>query len=349
MTIRIGSKSIGDGAPCFVVAEIGINHNGDLDLARRSIDAARAAGADAVKLQNFRTEDFVSDRTLTYEYTSGGQLVREAQWDMFKRCELDRAALCALADHARAAGIVLFSTPTSEEGIADMQAAGMPLVKNGSDYLTNTPLIEAMARSGLPTVLSTGMATLGEIDDAVRAFSGAGGTELVLLVCTSRYPTPPSDVHLRRLPSLRAAFDLPVGFSDHTDGPVAALGSVVLGACFVEKHFTLDRELPGPDHRFSIEPAEQAELVSGIRTLEASLGQGRVGYTEGEAAARAGYRLSCVAAHGLEAGRELSAADIAFRRPGQGLAPKLMPWLAGRRLLRAVPRGHVFLPEDFGT
>jgi N-acetylneuraminate synthase/N,N'-diacetyllegionaminate synthase len=223
--INIGGRTIGRGAPCFIAAEIGVNHNGDVALARRMIDAAADAGADAVKFQNYRTEDFISDRSLTYEYVSRGKTVVESQFDMFKRCELRPEDLAALARHCEKKGVVFFSTPTSEAGIADLVRAGAPLLKNGSDYLVHLPLIRAMARSGLPTVLSTGMATLAEIEDAVIAFREAGGRDLVLLHCTSAYPTADADAHLRKIPTLATAFGCPVGFSDHTWGTVAAVGA----------------------------------------------------------------------------------------------------------------------------
>ncbi len=345
--LRLPDRSLGPGHPALLVAEVGINHNGDLDLARRCIDAAAEAGADAVKFQNYRTEDFVPDRSLTYSYVSAGKPVVESQYEMFKRCELTREGLAELALHCAKRAVLFFSTPTSEEGVQDLVHLKAPLLKNGSDYLQNLPLIRVMASTGIPTVLSTGMATLAEIDDAVRAFRGAGGTELVLLHCTSAYPTPPPDVHLRKIATLAAAFDCPAGFSDHTEGIVAAVGAVALGACFIEKHFTLDRDLPGPDHRFSSTPAEFAELVRSVRLLEANLGQAAVGPTAAEAEARESYRLSCVAARELPGGHRLEQADLAFARPGTGLPPAAGHWLVGHVLTRQVPAGKILEPDDF--
>jgi len=345
--VHIAGRRVGAGAPCYVVAEVGINHNGDLDLALRSLDAAAASGADAVKLQNYRTEDFVPDRTLTYEYVTGGRRVVESQYEMFKRCELSPADLRALKARADKHALALFSTPTSLETLADLVALDVPVLKNGSDFLGHLPLIRAMGATGRPTILSTGMATLAEIDEAVRAFRATGNEGLVLLHCTSSYPTPPEDVHLRKIPALRAAFGCPVGLSDHSEGIVAALGAVALGACCLEKHFTLDRALPGPDHRMSADPAELRALVDGVRALERSLGDSRIGPTAREAAGRAEYRLSCVAARALPAGHVLAEGDVAFRRPGHGVAPAQVGLLVGRRLARAAPAHHVFAPEDF--
>jgi len=331
----------------LIAAEIGINHNGDLSLAHRMIDAAAEAGADAIKFQNYRTEDFLSDRTLTHEYVSQGRTIVESQFEMFRRCELSAGAVRELNEHCDRRGVVFFSTPTGPEGIDELVQAGASLLKNGSDYLVHLPLIRAMARTGIATILSTGMATLAEVDDAVRAFREAGGRDLILLHCTSTYPTPPQDIHLRKIPALAAAFGCPVGLSDHSEGIIAALGAVTLGACMVEKHFTLDKNLPGPDHRFSADPGELKALVEGIRTLEMSLGQSALGPTPSEAASRQGFRLSCVAGGDLQAGHFISESDVAFRRPGVGYPPAAIDWIVGRRLGAGVRAGQVLQPDHF--
>jgi sialic acid synthase SpsE len=339
-------RLFGRGRPCLVIAEIGINHNGSLDLAKAMIDAAKAAGADAVKFQNYRIEDFLSDRSLTYDYVSQGRKVGESQWDMFKRCELDREKLGAIAAHCRKVGIRFGSTPTATDGVADLVALGADFLKNGSDFLSHLPLIETMAKSGLPTILSTGMATQDDVADAVSAYRGAGGAELAVLHCVSSYPAPPAALNLRRMQTLAHAFGCAVGFSDHSEGTSAASAAVAMGACIVEKHFTTDRNLPGPDQRFSSDPAEFAELVRGIRATEAMLGEARIVPSAAEQAAREGYRLSCVAARDLPEGAIVTAADVRFRRPGSGLPPKALPELLGRRLRRAHRAGEVFAQGD---
>lgn len=345
--LHIAGRAVGPGQPVFIAAEIGINHNGDMNLARRMIDAAAGAGADAVKFQNYRTEDFVSDRNLLHEYENGGRMVRESQYDMFKRYELHRESLRALSEHCHACGVIFFSTPSGEEGISDLLAVQAPLLKNGSDYLTNLPLIRAMGRTGLPTVLSTGMATEEEIRDAVEAFRDAGNEQLIVLHCTSTYPAPDEDVNLRRIPALAARFRALVGLSDHSFGTTAAIGSVAMGACFIEKHFTLDKNLPGPDHRFSSDAAEFAQLVQSVRAIERQLGNDRIGPAPSEIEGRAGFRLSCVAAHDLPAGHVLRPSDVAFRRPGTGLPPKAVEQILDRKLAARVACGHVFVDVDF--
>jgi len=336
---------IGPAAPCFIAAEVGLNHNGDISLAHRMIDAASDAGVDGVKFQTYRTDDFVSDRSLTYEYVSVGQTVIESQYEMFRRYQLEDSVWVELRNHCRDRGVVFFSTPTGLETLEQLVQLGVPLLKNGSDYLTHVPLIAAMAHTGIPTVLSTGMATLSEIEDAVNVFRNAGGHDLVLLHCTSSYPTPPDDVHLRKIPSLETRFDCPVGLSDHTDGIVAAIGAVAIGGCFLEKHFTLDKRLPGPDHRFSADPRELRELVGAIRTLERALGTAEIGPVESDLVGRRDYRLSCVAARELASGTVLSERDVAFHRPGSGIPPGRLEEIVGRRVRVDVSAGTVLRSE----
>lgn len=344
---QIAGRSIGPSHPCFIAAEIGLNHNGDMNLARQAIEAAAAAGADGVKFQNYATADFLEDNTLTYTYQSQGKEITESQWAMFKRCELSDAQLEELKDHCERVGVVFFSTPTSEAGVRTLQRLETPLIKNGSDFLTHLELIRVMATTGKPTVLSTGMATVAEIDDAVNAFRQAGGQDLLLLHCTSSYPTPAADINLKRIPILAETFGCLSGFSDHSEGTTAAVGARVLGACFIEKHFTLDKNLPGPDQRFSSDPAEFHELVKAIRTVEAAMGTSQLGPTPSESLGRISFRLSCLATDNLSAGTPLQRQHIAYRRPGTGIPPKLGEAILGLTLKHSVPRGHIFTWKDF--
>lgn len=343
--VRIGDRAIGPGAPCLLIAEVGINHNGDLGLAHRSIFAAAEAGADAVKFQNYRTEDFLDGAELTITYGSGSTRITEPQLDLFRRCELRRGALAELKGHCEERGLLFLSTPTSREGVDDLVAVGAPMLKNGSDFLGHTALIEAFARSGLPTILSTGMATLAEIDQAVRTYRSAGGSELVLLHCVSAYPAPPHSVHLRKIPMLEQAFGCPAGFSDHTEGHVAALGSVAMGARIVEKHFTLDKALPGPDHWFSTDPEEFGALVRAVRTLEECLGEPRLGHSVEETGARDTFRLSCAAGRDMPPGTLVRTEDVVLRRPGTGIPPDQSAWLCGRTIKQHMRKGELFRKE----
>lgn len=333
--------------PCVVIAEIGINHNGDMTLAKEQIDAAADTGAHMVKFQNYHTEDFISDRALMLSYTSQGKPVTEPQYDLFKRCELSLDDLAEIKAHCDKRGIGFQSTPTSARGIRELIEIGATSLKNGSDYLGNLDLIRLMGETGLPTVLSTGMATVAEIDEAVRCFRETGNQSLMLLHCVSSYPTPPEQANLSRIPILRSAFGCPVGFSDHTEGNLAAAISVTLGACLIEKHFTLSRDLPGPDHWFSSTPEEMADLVKSVGAANKLMGTPILGPTESEALGRRDFRLSCVSVSALKQGQQLTNADITYRRPGTGIPPSQAYLLKGRALKHAVQSGHVFTPEDF--
>lgn len=346
MMIKAGNKFIGEAHPCFIAAEIGINHNGDMELAKEMIDAAAAAGADGVKFQNYYTEDFILNRELTYTYVSAGKEITEPQFDMFKRYELSFEQLTILKEHCDKRNVVFFSTPTSKRGIDDLMKLDVPLLKNGSDLLVNLPLVKLMAKTGIPTIISTGMAFASEIDDAVRAFEEAGGKELMILHCTSSYPTPDEDVNLLKLESLRKAFGYPVGFSDHTWGTEAAIAAVTLGCPFIEKHFTTDKNLPGPDHRFSSDAAEFKRLIEGVRKTEKMLGTARLGPTTSEKAGRMDFRLSCAAARDISKGETVSEDDIIFVRPASGLHPRFFESLANRKVKRSMTRGQFIHLKD---
>lgn len=340
---RINAKpEFGVDRPCYLIAEIGLNHNGDIDLARKTIQAAKRCGVNAVKFQNYATSDFLSDHTLTYQYEGPSGVVVESQYEMFKRYELSYAQLQQLKEFCDSLAITFLSTPTSETGVQQLSSLGCRLVKNGSDYLVNHRLIAAMAKSGMSTILSTGMATMAEIDDAVTCFRQAGGTELTLLHCTSTYPTPPEDLNLRRIPVLAQAFGCLAGFSDHSEGITAATAAVVMGACVIEKHFTLDKNLPGPDHRFSSDPNEMSQLVAAVRYAELSLGNAQLGPTQAEMESRQSFRLSCVANESIESGTTLTSEHIAFRRPGCGLPPMYEAALIGRKTRVDLQKGDLF-------
>lgn len=344
--IRVENKVIGQGYPCFVAAEIGINHNGDMNLAFRTIDAAVEAGADAIKFQNYYTEDFILDKTLTYSYVSKSKEVTESQYEMFKRYELSFSQLKELKDYCDKKEVVFFSTPTSEKGINDLKELRVPLLKNGSDFLVNLPLIKSMARTGIPLIISTGMAYVSEIDEAVRAFETAGGKDLIILHCTSSYPTPDEDVHLKKIATLHKAFNCSVGFSDHTWGIEASIGAVMLGAVFIEKHFTLDKALPGPDHRFSMDPAELKQLITSIRKIEKMLGKSALGPTPSEEKNRIDFRLSCAINKDKNEGETIGEDDIIFLRPATGIHPSLSHLLLGNKLKRNYKKGEFFHLND---
>ena len=330
--IEVEGMTLGKGHPCLIAAEVGINHNGDFDLAKESILAAAKAGADAVKFQNYRTEDFIADRTLTYEYVSKGQKVVETQYEMFKRYEMPREWIPDLQACCRENDVIFFSTPTSEDGIKDLLSAGISLFKNGSDFLGHLPLISAFARTGKPTVLSTGMATSEDIDEAVDTYEKAGGNQLILLHCTSSYPTSVENANLARMITLQERYECLVGFSDHTEGVHAASIARSMGAVFIEKHFTISTDLPGPDHSFSLNPEDFSVLVQQVRATERLLGSDIIVPADSEQSSRSKYRLSCRAARNLPTGTCLGKGDIALSRPGDGMPPSSLAVLIGQRL-----------------
>lgn len=331
----------------FIVAEIGINHNRDMNLAKKMILAAKESGADAVKFQNYKTEDFILDKTVEYTYLSKGKEVTEKQFNMFKRYELSFDQLKELKNYCDDIDITFFSTPTGKQGVNELIQLGVSLIKNGSDFLQNLPFIEELAKTGIPLVISTGMATLAQIDEAVRRFESAGGKDLTILQCVSQYPTPLEEVNLLKIPALKKAFGYPVGFSDHTEGSVAAIGAVTLGATFIEKHFTLSHDLEGPDHRFSSTPEEFKSYVDSIRKIQIALGREKLTPTITDHANSVHFQLSCVAKEGLNGDHVLTDNDIAFSRPGDGFPPKMKPFLIGKKLSSAKKAGSKFSFEDF--
>lgn len=339
--IRIGEHTIGAGHPCLIVAEAGVNHNGDPESARRLVDGAFEAGADAVKFQTFKTERLVSPEAPKAAYQVRTTGAEESQFEMLKRLELPPEAHRSLLAQCRRQGIAFLSTPFDEESADFLDSLGVPAFKIGSGEVTNLPLLRHVARKGKPIILSTGMSWLGEVEAAVRAIREAGGPGLALLHCVSNYPADPRDANLRAMRTMAEAFDVPVGYSDHTLGADVALAAVALGACVIEKHFTLDRNLPGPDHRASLEPAELAALVKGIRTVELALGTGRKEPAASEADVAGAARKSLVMARDAAAGTVLTEDLVSIQRPGTGLPPAVLPYVIGRRLRRDVAAGAV--------
>ncbi|MBI3269702.1 MAG: N-acetylneuraminate synthase [Planctomycetes bacterium] len=331
---------MGNGRPCFIIAEAGVNHNGDVDLAERLVDAARDAGADAVKFQTWITERLVAPdaRMAEYQRENLGGAYR-TQFELLKELELGQEAFRRLREHADRQGILFFSTPDEEESADFLDGLGVPLFKLGSAEVTNLPFLRHVARKGKPILLSTGMATLVEVDAAVRAIEEAGHVPLVLLHCVSCYPTRPEDCNLRAMDTLASAFGRPVGFSDHTMGSEVAVAAVARGACVLEKHLTLDVSMPGPDHRASADPREFAAMVRAIRLVEAALGDGVKKPVAAELETRGVVRKAIVALRALQVGERIAEADVGLRRTSGGLDPSQMPLVVGRVVARAVPAG----------
>lgn len=337
--IKVGERYIGDEEPVFIIAEAGVNHNGSLEMARQLVDVAAQAGADAVKFQIFKAEKVISPQAPKAVYQLQTTNTSESQLDMVKRLELSFDDFRELYACCQDRGILFMATPFDEDSADFLNELGMPVFKIGSGEITNWPFLEYAARKRKPIILSTGMSYLSEVDEAVRVIHDAGSDQLVLLHCVSNYPANPADANLRAMHTMATAFGVPVGYSDHTLGIEVAIAAVALGACMIEKHFTLDRTLPGPDHQASLEPDELKTLVRGIRTVEVSLGHGRKEPAASEANTTAVARRSLVAAQDIPAGAVLTEDLIAIKRPGTGLSPAMRPYLIGRTARTTIPAG----------
>jgi N,N'-diacetyllegionaminate synthase len=316
----------------FVIAEAGVNHNGSVDLARQLVTAAKEAGADAVKFQTFRAEALVVRGARKADYQRRTTDAEESQFDMLRRLELDAHAHADLMAYCRQVGIAFLSSPFDESSADMLDTMGVQRFKLGSGELTNLPLLGHVARKGKPIILSTGMATLGEVETALAAVREHGGTDVTLLHCVTEYPCPSGQVNLRAMLTLRAAFDVPIGYSDHTDGINISIAAVAIGARVIEKHFTLDRQMEGPDHKASLEPGELARMVSAIREVTLALGDGIKRPAPCEVANIPVARKSVVAARPIPAGVLISREDLTIKRPGYGIAPGDLDKVIGRRI-----------------
>ncbi|HZV36776.1 MAG TPA: N-acetylneuraminate synthase [Verrucomicrobiae bacterium] len=328
-----------------IIAEAGVNHNGSLDLAMQLVDVAHASGANAVKFQTFQAARLVSRAAPKAEYQKRTTDAAESQFEMIRKLELDETAHRRLIERCAEKGIEFISTPFDLESVELLAKLKVRRLKLPSGELTNGPLLWSAARTGLPTILSTGMARLGEIEEALGAlalgylgvkpksrhslmetFASAGGQELLrekvtLLHCTTEYPAPAAEVNLRAMDTLAQAFGLPVGLSDHTEGIAVAIAAVARGATVIEKHFTLDRNLPGPDHKASLEPGELKAMVAAIRSAEAAMGSPIKGPVDAERKNMPVARKSLVAIKQIKSGEIFTSENLGVKRPGTGISP----------------------------
>ncbi len=323
---------------CMVIAEAGVNHNGSLDLAYRLVDAAVAADADYVKFQIFQADKLASRDAPKAAYQRYANGDTESQFDMLKRLELPRAAFREIAAYCADRQIGFLATPFDEESLFFLSSLGLRTIKISSGDLTDRPLLQALGGMSMSVLLSTGMATLGEVEDALGILEAAGTPfeNITLLHCTTEYPAPDETVNLRAMATMAAAFPrVSIGYSDHTEGIDIALAAVALGACVIEKHFTLDRAMAGPDHQASLEPPELARLVAALRRVAAALGDGRKRPAAIELPNRLVARKSIVASRPIRQGELLSLANLTVRRPGTGISPMRWEEVLGRPALRA--------------
>lgn len=341
----IADRTVGRQHPCFIIAEIGVNHNGDLDLAAKLISAARAAGADAVKFQTFKADHLVVRATPTAAYQKANTNQTD-QHAMLAALELTEAAHLALLEQCRAEGIIFLSSPFDLDSIDMLDRLGVPAFKVPSPDCVSQSYLSHMGSKKRPVILSTGMCDLEEVAFGVNTLRAAGSEDIALLHCTSCYPAPSDELNLRVIPALAEITGLPVGYSDHSDGIAVSIAAVALGASVIEKHMTLDRNLPGPDHKASLEPSEFAAMVAGIRSVELALGSPMKAPQPCEASARRLGRRSVAVNRDLPAGYKLTAQDLILLRPGVGLPPRMEELIVGRSLGRAVAENTLLALED---
>lgn len=344
--VKIGKRLVGPGEPAYIVAEMGVNHNGSFSQARAMVRAAIQAGVDAIKFQTFKADDFLRSKKEYYTYGEQGRLVKESMYKMFKRLEFPWEWHKKLFPELRQKNREAFSTPMDVTAIDFLMSLNVSVFKVGADDLTNHPLLEYMASKNKPIILSTGMATLREVEEAVTVITKNGNSRLILMHCVSLYPARPEEVNLRAMDFLRERFGFPVGFSDHTEGITCSLAAVARGANIIEKHFTLDKKLPGPDHYFSADPREMESLVRGIREIEKALGANIKRPSAREEKMRRLCRRSILSSSFIPKGTIITGERLSLKRPGTGLAPKYLKEIIGHLARRDIKKDKLINWDD---
>jgi N,N'-diacetyllegionaminate synthase len=341
--INIGKKTIDHDSPVYIIAEVGVNHNGSIELAKRLIDAAAEAGADAVKFQTFKSEKLVSKSALKADYQVKNTQNNESQLEMLKKLELSFDDFRLLKAYCEEKNIEFMSTPFDDESAKFLHEIGVHAFKIGSGDLTNIPFLRSIGKYDTPVLLSTGMGTLGEIEEALEVLSS---NQVAVLHCTSNYPAPYEDVNLKVIETFKVAFGKIVGYSDHTEGNEISFAAVAMGAKIIEKHFTLDKDLPGPDHKASITPLELKQLVDGVRKIEVAYGNGIKRCMPSELNTKDVARKSLVAAQDMPVGTILTVDNLTIKRPGNGIPPKYYDKLLGKKIKKPVEQDQVLSWDD---
>lgn len=337
--MKINGHTIGPGAPVYIIAEMSANHGGSLEQAAKVVRAAKEAGADAIKLQTYTPDTMTLNLPQKHFKVGGGTLWDgKTLYDLYGEAHMPWEWQPKLKRVADEIGIDLFSSPFDATAVDFLETMGVPAYKVASFEIVDIPLIERIAQTGRPLIISTGMATLEEIGEAVDAARGAGAREIALLKCTSAYPAPPEEMNLATIPHLAQTFELPVGLSNHTMGIAAPVAAVALGACLIEKHFTLSRATPGPDSSFSLEPAELKAMVQAIRTAEKALGTVQYGVTQEQQKSLA-FRRSLFVVGDIRRGEKFTEGNVRAIRPGHGLMPKYYKTILGKTAARDILQG----------
>ncbi|MEW5984348.1 MAG: N-acetylneuraminate synthase family protein [Acidobacteriota bacterium] len=335
--VRVGDRLVGPGHPCVVIAEIGVNHNGSLATARALVAAAKSAGADYAKFQTFRADHLVTRGAAKAPYQRRQDGGTETQYDMLKRLELRRGDFAELKRFCGEQGIGFLSTPYGEEDAALLDELGVDAIKVPSALIVEPAFLRTLAAYGRPLILSTGMAALSDVRRAVETVCETGNTQIIVLQCTTDYPTAPEDANVRVVRTLAETLGVPVGFSDHTRSMAAAIAAVALGASVIEKHLTLDKRMEGPDHAASAEPQEFSALVGAVRETELALGRPDKQPTASEHTNARSMRRSIVTSRSISVGETVQPDMIAFKRPGTGIPPRNLPEVVGARARVEIP------------
>lgn len=334
--IKIGSRTIGDGSPVFIIAEAGVNHNGSLEIAQRLVEEAANCGADCVKFQTFKAERVVTQKAPKAKYQLETTDRTESQIDMLRKIELKPEHHVKLKKYAEKLGMIFLSTPYSFEDVDFLESIGVLAYKVASGQIVEHAFLCKIAKTGKPLFLSTGMATLGEIDAALTAVLKAGNDKVILLQCTTNYPSRIEDANLKVIQNLKSIFGCLVGYSDHTIGDEAAITAVALGANVIEKHFTLDKNLPGPDHSTSITPIELRSFAEKIHKIETALGKGYKEPTALEKENAINMRRSITASRDIRKDEIITEDKITFKRPATGLPPQFYDMIIGKKAARDI-------------
>ena len=345
-TIRIGNREVGPGHPAFVIAEAGVNHNGSPDLALRLVEEAGASGVDCVKFQTFKAERVATPGAPKAAYQLEVTDPNESQIAMLRALELTESAYPSLIQVCAKANLLFMSTPYNEEDIAFLVGLDVPAIKLASIQAAEPSLLRAAARTGKPIILSTGMCTMAEVKQAVDIVYGAGNRDLILLQCTTNYPSAIADANLRAMITMRDQLDVMVGYSDHTETDTSCIAAVALGASVIEKHFTLDKRMPGPDQPTSLEPVEMARLMTHIRETERAMGTGIKQPAASEARNIPGMRRGIVARRAIAKGAAIGAEDLILKRPLSDVPPSAWDRVVGAKAARAIAEGHALAWAD---
>jgi sialic acid synthase SpsE len=363
-TIKIANRIIGENKPCFIIAEAGINHNGSMELAKKLIDAAVDAKADAIKFQTFIAEEEVTKITPKASYQQESTDTKESYYEMIKKLQFNEQQHIELMKYATEKNIIFLSTPSEEKSAEMLQKLNIPAFKIGSNDIVTIPMLEKIASYLKPMILSRGMATEEEIQEALDSIRNAGNNDIILLHCTSSYPTKSEDLNLQSITKLQKKFNVLIGYSDHSEGIEVPVIATLLGAVVLEKHFTLDKKMPGPDHKFALNPIELIDMIHNIRSIEQlsiadkhdklkciknlhiMLGKGDLKPTKLEIEMRKFTRKSIVARNNIKKGVKICREDLAFKRPASGIPARQYKGIIGRKALLEINKDEFITFEN---